>query len=1034
MPALEHMEVAMRPFKHVARVSDGGAPRRYQNIIGIDLATFHASWGDVPIVATTEAERITLYYWDDILRQWMFFEREHEPLTFDGETPDAPNAWNWSDRVAVACSDTTVFVVYKRYPSNTEPFRATVILDRYETDAGTPTSPTHRLRFRNSIDVFPVTTEVGRSLWAEYNTASSELLILCQVHSRATRFDPVATWKLCLVKCRVNSAGGVSLTSADVTDGGFDLDARLAGARLIAVHRRTAEAFRVPMIRLAGAGLHLTSGTDADPFYEPLLLTTIDIATAHGTTEALPGGEHPQVHRTDPLLVTMDRPARLDLALDTPIRPLPPRRPRVIWEEGRTDKVAWLRDGAETFRGALLTGDARTIPRSHASMDAATHLFENRGGLLLHASPFRYSPVHVLALARDRKGLTLDLLHHREMIGLFRTRLQASLSSGVLGVSNRAFEVWDIGHGQIGDPDALTPSADGETSQFAPTGGLSVTRSLLVNVRAVLADNTIGGHLAADTSTDRVGFFAYSDLGDGCLRVIFAPDIPALSDPPPIVSEKALRPEQVTGPHLRCDEWIELQAAEFVDSGLIGYPVGLLFANRSLGSTFEVPIDFLLDACAIITGDGSGPGGAPLNPFNGLTRPQLVAVDEHRAALSAPRAITMAASDGSEIPVTVTPGALIAGVGLACSAGVGGTTPVGWTMTPLDLLSFVPPGPIAPGAAFPAADQIVVQGNPATITVPRAGRWRLSVFLPDPAGGPPIGASDDVTILPSTFEMVTALYNGVAEGDLYKIGDLHLTALQYAVDYVTDDAGEVTSIKILTRPKRGTELRFSGGGLGQGLVESEAVFSFSTEKMKFKFGLDLLFHVKRFALTLRYGRPFTPGMLMSDRRSRAVLDGKTPSDRGCLRDRGADEPQASRGNRVETGRQHKYPEAQGRGRYRDLAGRGGSLGAGGRAPGPRSGEHRSDDPRVGRRRHRCRRARSNRSLRRGGRCRCAGGVHRGRRPAGDRIHGEGADRAAVRIRRNPQPTRRAASCPLRRRRSRRSRGEEDPRRRPRPWP
>lgn len=158
--------------------------------------------------------------------------------------------------------------------------------------------------------------------------------------------------------------------------------------------------------------------------------------------------------------------------------------------------------------------------------------------------------------------------------------------------------------------------------------------------------------------------------------------------------------------------------------------------------------------------------------------------------------------------------------------------------------------------------------------IPSAGSWRLSVFLPDPAGGGPIGASADLRVLASTFDLLTSLYRGVSKGDLYRIGTMSVTALQYQITYNVDDAGEVGRIQIRSLPQRAIDLRFSGGGFGQGLVQACEVMVFSTDQMKFRMGLDLLFHVKSFSLTLHYGRPFTPGMLMSDQRSRDVLDGR----------------------------------------------------------------------------------------------------------------------------------------------------------------
>src|ERR671939_1252101 len=104
----------MRPFKHVAISTSGEEPARYQNILGIDLARFKAPWGEVPVVATTEADRTTVYYWSASDSIWGHFERPHDSLTVDGITTDAPTRWNWSDRVAIACSPDTVYIVSKR--------------------------------------------------------------------------------------------------------------------------------------------------------------------------------------------------------------------------------------------------------------------------------------------------------------------------------------------------------------------------------------------------------------------------------------------------------------------------------------------------------------------------------------------------------------------------------------------------------------------------------------------------------------------------------------------------------------------------------------------------------------------------------------------------------------------------------------------------------------------------------------------------------------------------------------------------------
>ena len=84
------MAVRMRPFKHATPTQSSTARPEFQNILGISLTRFAAPWGEVPIVATTERDRITLLYWDDRAGRWEAAERPHESIRSDGSSPDAP--------------------------------------------------------------------------------------------------------------------------------------------------------------------------------------------------------------------------------------------------------------------------------------------------------------------------------------------------------------------------------------------------------------------------------------------------------------------------------------------------------------------------------------------------------------------------------------------------------------------------------------------------------------------------------------------------------------------------------------------------------------------------------------------------------------------------------------------------------------------------------------------------------------------------------------------------------------------------------
>lgn len=886
----------MRPHKHVAQKRETGARARFTEVMDTELARLGAPWGEVPVVATTELEVLTVWYWNPLAARWESHRIDHHPLVAEGSDPGAPEGWNRSDRVALVTIGSIVHVVFKRQID----VGGAPVLGLFHARYGPATSggstPDGRLQHLGTstlAEPLPLGSraEVGyglRALAAEDGT----LLVL---HPRrlSTFGQPFGPWSLRLRRFTLDGATGAvtSETSEVVGPGGFDFDARLEGSTLHVVHRESPEAFRMPLFMMAG-GRSLTSGADADPFFEPFQWTRLDLTGQRvPVQESLPGGEHPQIQRTTPFLLTYDRPSTLTVSLDTPLLPLPPRRPGVIFVPGVNDTVTWIREGTATFRGTLLKADARTLPRSLASFAAVSALCEDRSGLWVQRSPFATNPVFVLDTLRDDKTLRVDLLHHREHLGLYRSRIHLTLSEGIVSVAERAFDVWDIGHLQIRDFEDLTPPADAENRQFEPVDELVPTRAPRVSIPALTADNTIGGNLRADTTRTPVGFFSYTDLGDGGLRVQYAPDIEPLVDPPPIEDEKTLRPDQVTGPPIPCDVWIELTGAGWRPAELPGYEVGVLQARRSLGSALEVPIGFLLDSADIVTGNGDAPDGVPIDPADSLTIPQLTAIDTFRARLTQPLVRTIGLSDGTSCDVTLSPGGLVAGVALSLSATF--PTPpsqVGWTAVRVRDLpeGFTGPFPaLAGGVPVGTPLPMAASGNPATLTPDRPGDWRISVFTAAPDGTTLAAGFVDVRLLDSSYALLTGLYDGIAEGEWHRIGDLEATLLTYDLRYGVGAIGNrPVRIRIVPRLRRATELRFRRGEAGQGVVDARHLLSFVSDEMQLKHGLDLLFHVNGFAVTLPYRRAYTPGMLMRDTRFRDVLDGHAldPGTETIIRD------------------------------------------------------------------------------------------------------------------------------------------------------
>ena len=863
----------MRPFKHAAPDTSSSGNPRYQGVLGISLGRFAAPWGEVPLAATSEVDRVSLLYWNDSLARWDTSERPHEPLTADGDAPEAPAVWSWSDRVGIACSSDTVFLVYKRRPPGQAAARLRV--DRFAAD-GTA----GRLRRLDTVDFLRPSQpdpEIGRSLWCGVDSKTDELLILFQERFRPQGSLVAGPWRLFLA--RVRFAGVPFPPSWNVEQigaGGFDLDACLHGRELLLVYRETAEATRIPLTRLLGQGTVVRSDPAADAFYEPLQLGRVDLDSPAVTIEAISGGEHPQIQRADPLLITFDRHHETRARLDTPVLPLPPHRPRVVWDQSRLDKMVWLRHNGVDSRGVLLTLDA-ALPRSLADFGGAFHLFDaGDDGFLRHALPFAPCPVSLLSVGLGRADLTLDVLHHRRRVGLLRTRVRGFVGNRQVTVSSTSFEVWDISHAQVGQPADLVADATCENAQFEPTGGIALCRSPRALVPAQVADNVMGGHVTADLSREPVGFFAYSDLGDGGLRVIFAPDIPELPEPPPVDNKKVLRPEQVTGPRLLCEQWVQLDAADWTASELPAYPVGI-GPPRSLGSAVEVPIEFLLDGVA-----QPRPDGSRFNPLEGLTDADLDEVDKRfRLDRIPPRDFTVTASDGREVVVTVTPGSPVRAIEFEVAGLVGGAAiRLGWTFQRLDpagLFGTMPPeGPLVPGAPGTTSEIRFFLGNPATVSLARTGQWRLSVFLLDASdtleAAP--GAAVDIEVGEAVRDLVWAPTEAVAESRFHRLEELQFSLFEHDIGYTFASGGGQSRVTVAVRPQRATDLRFRGGGAEQGTIEYRARLAANSGKVRLKSGLDLVFSVTRFALDFTYGRAFTPGMLMVDRRACAALTGE----------------------------------------------------------------------------------------------------------------------------------------------------------------
>ncbi len=856
----------MRPFKHAAPTNATAQDFRYQDVLDISLTRFVTGSREIPIVVTSEIDRITVYSWNDQARQWDTIERPHAPLTRTGTTLEAPNAWNWSRHVAVTSFPDTLFVVYKRAQLPGEGGNTRLVIDRYRAD-------------ETGIELFDSTElphtlqqQFGFSLWAGVDQKRQRLLILVQI---GDRIGPLGdfTFSLTLLTLPLDDPSSVAgRTRMRVGTGGYDLDARAGEAALTAVYRENAAAIRFPPPL---QGFDITSGPQSDAFYVPLTLARIDLDAMTVATETLPGGEHPQIQVLEPLILTFDRQRSTSVRFDTLV-PLPPARPRILWQPTLTDKVAFIRHTDGDARGVILSTPASALPRALRRFCLLTHLIAPDEETIGYSSPIDRFPVHLLALEPHDKGVILNVLHHRAFLGLLRTRLTSSIANGTLTVTDSVFEVWDIGHEQIGAPGLLVPDAEAENRQFRPVGFCASHRSEIAAAERLRIDNTIGGHLTADLQREPAGFFAYTDMGDGGLRVIYEQRVRPLTVPAPVADPKHLLPENVTGPGMPGESWIQLDADDWVATEQPAYPIPLLRATKSLGGAPEMPIELLREAVVAVNTARLASGEPQLDMIGGLSEDDLFAIDEFRAGQVADLTIDLTAADGSAIQITVSPGAPIERQACEFTAAVDGDpeAAVTWTFVRLDgLAGPLPDGPIRPANVTPTFPPVsmVVFTNPATVPLVMAGQWRVSVFH-GPGAELAAGVFLDVTVADSAETAVWAVHRELSQGGPYRIGSARIQMLQNAVTYTIPATGQRTVAfeLLLARPN---EMRFRGNDVEQGQIECRTHVTLDSTDVALQGALGLAFAVTGLHVDLYYLRPFTPGVLMADSRAFGPVTG-----------------------------------------------------------------------------------------------------------------------------------------------------------------
>jgi hypothetical protein len=576
---------------------------RKQNILGLALAKIQKGDVEIPVVATWESDRITVFAADSNVAWVVAEELIHAPLDPDPQKMDILKTenWDWSKEIDLAAAGDRAFLLYKRKFQGVDP--AVVYCDVFQLDASN-----HLICLGSQIKV-PLDglgiQEASADLWCGFDEASSMLLIALR---GVPKDDPAGPGELVVlgVDPKLDPVSGFgqagNYRKASIDKGGYDFNILMKGGDLHCLYRQE----KVPaFIPYPGLG-HFPNKPISGLVYNPLCLKKFSLSgwAVTNTIPVIPGGEHPRLQCLDPLVITCDRVTDGTVTLDVSeveipifnpdggdIHNIQPPQPgagiiiprpvlKVIhWDvnyefvTGFSKMLLTCIREPDLWSVDVLLDSEFLLPRAVArnGQNGALHqlLFsiDRSNNSLAVSLPLDILPIFMQGLQDDpdNKRKLIDFLYHRfEFQALARTRfaiLQYPDDSDhtappKLHPQALGYAVIDIGHCQLGLRH-LAQGAKTENGQFAPfelpcpTYQYGWVLDCTASGRKYAFDNTLGLHLAVYPGEPPITYFAYSD-GDGGGRVIFAGNLPepvAPSDP------KQMDPGSVAGTGASGEAW-----------------------------------------------------------------------------------------------------------------------------------------------------------------------------------------------------------------------------------------------------------------------------------------------------------------------------------------------------------------------------------------------------------------------------------------------------------------------------------------------
>lgn len=848
------------PFKHLS------LERSKQQVLGVELARLSTPGGEVPLVATAEAERLTLWWWSRGEAAWQSWTWSHRPLAAHATSAERAGAWSWSRRVGLAAGDGVAALVFKRAAGDDgERGALYVALFRAGADSLAPAGPPRRVPLA-ALGI----GGTGLDLHAEW--VGGELVVLAQ-----TLEDPAtgAGARLSLLSTAARDLEDpAAWRVAHLGEGGHDFDALRDGAELHVVHRARAAALRIPF-RTPSRGTGFPSSSSSPPALAP---EPVVVGLGGAEAGAVLGGEHPQIQALSPRALAFDRVRGGHFVVRG--GPLPELVPVL----GDAAKVLAVRGPEGWKTGMLESFDPGALPRTLAPLAHAHHLaalsLHDAGGAVELSTLFGVMPLHPARVEERPMDKTLEVafLHHSQRLGaLLLSHHRVAAGGEGLAVEAVGTLVADLNHEPIRASQA-GPRYEAENQPFAPfrLSGSTLHEDGFLVALPRRVDNTIGVLLRGDRGAGGTAFHAYADGGDGGARVVHAP---GLEVPPPAAPPrpKLLDPGMVPGLAGPDAAWVRIPQGPLpLPAGLPGYPAvhdlveglaGLVAGlageepppPRSLASRLHVVLETLGSAARLV---GVSP---PDDPAVRLTDADFVAIEDYLVALAA-QAEAVASGGDQPFPVRFTRGSALvfAGSVVTLRAGAAPVPDAAFTWS-FDRAVSLLGGPSEVTEAAGAAVDAVLPAGPVRIT--------LKVRLPD---GTTSEAGATVEVQAPLAATVWGVHDAINASPGVRVGDLSVSLLRYRLDFRTATPARPRDVALVTLPAFDAEMSFHGA-TGQGRVRYALGIGASTADVRLGGGLawlNAVVEVRSVAVRLLYGRDFTPCVLTSDRRHHDPLLGR----------------------------------------------------------------------------------------------------------------------------------------------------------------